>query len=432
MKRVIPIIVSLLLLILGSVASAQDDDVFDIPEALFEEIRTIEETVEATRELPALTEVIRRFPSREEAIAFFTAAYEEELTDDVIFEESQFYRAFDFVDDDFDLEALYIELITDQVAGYYDSVTKEMNTILFSTDELGDDLPVLERFIYAHEYTHALQDQYFDLEAYLTDIEEPDEILAALSLVEGDASFVMQEYMVEYMSENPASMIQVLALSFSDLTAIPDGIPDIMIQELTMPYTAGLTFVTRLLSNGGWDAVNAAFDNPPTSTEQILHPEKYIEGEAPIPVSLAPADPQETLGDGWQLVYERTLGQFYLTEYLGTQLTSREARQAATGWGGDRYQLYYNETTNEIAWVLRILWDTDAEAEAFGGAYASFLNTRLGTSDIASTESAAGSCWQNEDTGEAACFLARDGESIIGFAPNRLLAAELIVAQNQG
>lgn len=415
----------ILVLIVVVPISAQDTATIDISPALIEQLDNLEADVMELRGLDALSPVARFFPTRDQAVATVLRLTEEELTEDYLFEETQFYRAFDFVDDDLDLWDVYATLLADQVAGFYNSNTQEMNVLLLSGDELGDSLPPLERITYAHEYQHALQDQHFDLDTLAEGLEEPDQILAVTSIIEGDATLLMQEYMLLLLQQEPGLALRLMGDILSLGIDVPEGTPAILEAELTMPYLQGMELVATLRNEGGWEAVNAAFANPPISTEQVLHPELYLSGEEPVAVTVA--DVSELLGDDWEMLFTRTLGEFYLREYLDTQLGGRAAGRAAAGWGGDRYHLYYNEATDQHAWILHVVWDTPGDSAEFFNHYQDFAASRLGT-DNATFAPEDILCWQDNATDEALCMLGTD-DVVIAYAPNWELAADMITAQ---
>ena len=127
-----------------------------ISDALLEDLAEIEAATSAIRELEPLTELTVAFPTREELLEFLTANAETEYTDELVLAENQFYRAFDWTDEDIDLFGVTTDLLVDQVAGFYEPELDVMNVIMLDGAELGDSLPVLERATYAHEFVHAL------------------------------------------------------------------------------------------------------------------------------------------------------------------------------------------------------------------------------------------------------------------------------------
>jgi len=421
--------IALLLALLGIVVSgvvAQDGstDEIVISTALQEQLDGMEVAVMELRELAALSPMERDFPTREEAIALLLADVQKQLPDKELFEETQFYRAFDFFGPEVDLWNVYSALLADQVAGFYDSDTQIMHILLLSGEPLGDSLPPFERITYAHEYVHALQDQHFGLAA-LANIEEPDCLYAALALVEGDAMVITEQYMTLLLETEPIVFFELAATALSVDTAVPEETPPILEVELMSPYLDGAELVAVLYDQGGWEAVNAAYTNLPQSSEQILHPEQYLSGDVPLPVEIVEVG--DILGAEWTLLFNRTLGEFYLREYLATQLNSVQANRAAAGWGGDRYGLYYNEVTDQRAWVLRLAWDAPEDAAEFVAAYQEFAGLRMDTT-IDDPVLGDTLCWQNDTEIEALCLLDQ-GDTFIAYAPTWELAAGMIAAQ---
>jgi hypothetical protein len=131
-----------------------------------------------------------------------------------------------------------------------------------------------------------------------------------------------------------------------------DDYPPVLINNLAFPYVSGSRFVGELYRAGGFAAIDAAWANPPQSTEQILHPERYRAGDAPQLVALAPLT--DTLGVGWQQIEDNIMGEFILREYLDQQLPATTAARAALGWGGDRSAVYWNEATGVVL-ALRLV-----------------------------------------------------------------------------
>jgi hypothetical protein len=415
------VIVLLLLLLSVPLASAQDTMV--ISAELEANMQAIEDATSQIRGLEALEPIERHFPTREEVEEYLNTTFDTDLPEEVAWRETQFYIAFDLLPPDTNLRDIYVELLTSQVAGFYDPETKAMNTILLTGDIPEDELPLMEQIVYSHEYTHALQDQHFGLRELGLSAEtaqtSPDRLLAIQALVEGDATVVMTFYMQEATADNPFAAFEMLAqgLETGNLF-LPSGTPPILAHELLYPYEAGAAFVATLVSEGGWELVNRAYtDNLPESTEQILHPQRYLDGDHPQEVTLQPVE----LGDDWTLLHDRTMGEFYLREYLLTQLPRRQVVQAAEGWGGDRYQIYYNEQTEELAWMQRIMWDNADEAAQFDDAYDAFGAARF---EDGTEESP---CWWDND--EALCFVSDDAGSVLAYAPTHEMAKDLLNRQ---
>ncbi len=223
---------------------------------------------------------------------------------------------------------------------------------------------------YAHELTHAL-----GMAAFPDAISEPpptelDARLAWLALREGDARSTMLLWGLDHLGPE-----QLLGATSAQ---VPEGFgaPGWLVEILAVPHLAGATFVSQLFAAGGWDAVNAAYADPPTSTEQVLHYAKYLANEVPLTVE-APLSHRALWRSGWQETQVATMGEAWLAAWLGEFGTDDQtAAIAAAGWGGDRLQLL---TGRDGAWGLgwRIAWDAPLDAIEFAHAY-SGLRDQLG------------------------------------------------------
>jgi hypothetical protein len=277
---------------------------------------------------------------------------------------------------DFDLKNFYNGLYSEQISGFYDSETGEIY-ILKGTSFGGS-----EKLTYAHEFTHVLQDQTFGFEAGLNYNEEACETdsercAAIQSLIEGDASLTEILWFQTYATrEDYKDIVQ----TFEDYASpVLDAAPPYIALDLYFPYEKGFAFVEFLYNEGGYDAVNAAFENPPLSTEHILHPERYPLDK---PVTITLPNLEETLGSGWVLIDQNVMGEWYTYLILSQayeeafQISERQASAAAEGWGGDAYAIYLDEQTDEVIFILDMIWDTAQDADEFMDALAQYANQR--------------------------------------------------------
>ena len=274
--------------------------------------------------------------------------------------------AFGLLNPEDDLGELFVDLLGEQVAGYYDPETDEM-VVVRSGDGDGDELSVSDRVTFAHEAVHALQDQHFDLEIY-TDIRiegTSDESLAITALIEGDATLAQIDYI---LSDVRLARLFLDELESNDVsTESLDRAPPILVATLLFPYTEGQVFAQYLFDEGGWDLINEAYENPPTTTEQILHPEKYLDGEGGIDVRVP--DLSEALGDEWRTLDDDTMGQFLISVVLSdADMSEDQVQVASEGWGGDAYTVVANDDDAVIAWSTE--WDTEEDAAEFATALA--------------------------------------------------------------
>lgn len=311
------------------------------------------------------------------------------------------YAAFDLMEPDLDLRSLFVDLYSEQIAGFYDSEKDKLFVI-------GGAFGPLEKITFAHEYTHFLQDQHYDLEALgLNDENENDEqVLALQALVEGDATALMLEY--AQVGLTYTELVEVATASVGPGQEVLARAPAVIQHELLFPYREGFAFVLALRGNpGGWAEVDRAFAAPPTSTEHILHPDRYLAGDEPLAVTLpdlaAPAG-------AWTLAESNTWGEFRLREHLGLHLPEDQVDAAATGWGGDRYALYRDEAAGQTLLLFRLRWDTPADAAEFAEQYGQWA--------AAAYDTALDAGWW-ERPGAVLHFDGASDESLIVVGPDR-------------
>ena len=265
------------------------------------------------------------------------------------------------------LRKLTLDLQAGQVAGYYSPDQNE----LFVVSRSGRLGPV-EEVTYSHEFTHQLQDQSFDLDKLIVDAtNQSDRALAQLALIEGDAVSVQTAWTVANLDSQELGELLAASLDPAAIDALRKA-PAYLRETSLFPYSDGLNFVNRLIASGGYAAVNAAFANPPTSTEQILHPDKFAPREAPIDAKL-PAGLAKGMGSGWTEVGQDTLGELLLRIWLTQNaVPAAVARVAVQGWGGDRLVLLRSASGDPTIGV-RTEWDTADDADEFAGAASTAL-----------------------------------------------------------
>jgi hypothetical protein len=322
-----------------------------------------------------------------------------------------------------DLFDLAIRLLGEQVAGFYDPRTDEMVVVA------GDDFGSAE-YYYSHEVVHALQDAHLDPHDLMEDLTalNSDEELAVISLYEGDAALTSGAYLDAH-PELAVALLRDMRTGFPELEAAPAAAS----LALIFPYASGFDFVGRLQAEGGWDAVNAAYEDLPDSTEQILHPHKYLERDRPVPVALP--DATAALGDGWSTVITETLGELQTAVLLtapppgtgvdwltGAIELPEPARNAAAGWDGDSLALWENGDQEVLVW--RSVWDTPQDARAFSRALAAFGNERW--DGVFNGESADDIALVTDQV--AARILLDDHEVLYVQAPSLPLADEALAA----
>lgn len=330
----------------------------------------ISETVSEVRGASFLRPVNFRLLTRTEMAAYLASTLEEEK--DEFAKVQELYITLELLDPSVELCTLYLELLGEQVLGLFNLETEQLLVV-------GDSLPLdgLGKMTMAHELVHALQQQRFDARSLVDEAEaNQDQAMALLALLEGDATVSALLYILHLSPIEIADLLQKVSTLGSPEF---DGAPPFIRKTLLFPYEAGAEFLSAIQPDLGiWRAVNDVYKNPPVSTEQILHPSKYKAGETPIAVTLPPE--VTSLGDGWDLLQEDVLGEFFLRTYLESALARPEAVRAAGGWGGDRFQLL-GDSSGRRLFIASIVWDSTADAQEFFGAYQKFTDqTRKWTS----------------------------------------------------
>jgi hypothetical protein len=324
----------------------------------------IEEQVIAIRGLPAADigppELITRAELADELIRIFEADYppEEQAADNAAL------RALGLLGDDEDVAELQLQLLGDSVLGFYDDDERRMVVV---TDA---GLTPNARLTYAHEYTHALQDAAFGLDDVNAGAEDADDAsLARTALIEGDATVTMLAWALENLTQ--AELVEVF-----EQQELPDttGIPSWMVSQLEFPYNEGSLWAGALAGNPlspQFGAIDAAYNDPPDSTEQILHLDAWDPREEPAAVS--EVDLAAAMGDGWEEVDDTPLGEAITRMILEHHGVPRDdALAAAAGWGGDRLTVA-TDAGGGFAVAWRLTWDTPADADEFAEAYRQVL-----------------------------------------------------------
>lgn len=295
------------------------------------------------------------------------------------------YKVLGLVAPKLDCKELMTQLLTEEVAGFYDPDSKKM--VLIVEDGPVEDPGWLGRLLgagpafdkdeqkatLAHELTHALQDQLYDLNKMETPIENDDDMLLAFSaIVEGDATLLMfAEGQDEDLSDmDPESMRAAFRL-MSWMMPLAGGdayrkSPPIFRESLIFPYLQGMLFVLSQAGEGGWESVHELYSRPPESTEQILHPEKYITGsnyDSPQKVTLPDILP--LVSDNWNVLGDNCIGEFQMSIMLKRV---RGGSIAARGWDGDRYTVFQSDD-GDLAEISVSIWDSVQDAEEFATAF---------------------------------------------------------------
>ena len=281
-----------------------------------------------------------------------------------------FWEAAFIVEENASSAEAFTELYGSSVAGFYTGG----RIVIIAEDT---DAVSLDRGTLVHELEHALQDQALTLNVGQQG--PRDERIAGTSVTEGDANYVMDRYQ-DRCEGNWSCIHQSSAGGGPSFGEINQG----LFAAIWVPYSDGPSFVEALYERGGWDAVDRAFESPPISTEQVIHPETYPD-ETPVVV-----DVEDRSSDEWRrLRHTGVFGEATLFASLWSNgaiplghINSDESRwnyshPTTTGWGGDRFVGYTNGTT--YGYVFESVWDTERDATEFYRAYVDLLELHDGT-----------------------------------------------------
>ncbi len=275
------------------------------------------------------------------------------------------WRTIGVIPPDADLLEAYRSYLTGQVVGFYDSITGEL---VYLGDQ-DDDLDLMERLVLAHELTHAIDDQHFDLTRLdaLAGSCRDEEFAAGLGVVEGSAQY----YSLEVILDDPGEVDlgDALGSLIGELAASSTaGVPPFVDALQAWSYAAGQVFVTEIAIAEGNEGVDAALTDLPVSTEQILHPERY---PSDTPTAVDIPDLSGALGDGWGDLDAMEVGEAWLSAMLDLHLDADVAADAAAGWDGGVYRAWTDGT--DVVVALATAWDTPTDAEVFDEALGAWL-----------------------------------------------------------
>lgn len=324
---------------------------------LHAQIDLIQDRVTVVRELKPLSPIERSLMSRQGLRAYLVDAFLEEVTPEEIEANTLRWEVLGYIPPGTDLVQIYIEVLTEQVLGFYALDRK----VLFLISEQ-ESLTASDELTLAHEVTHALQDQHYDLKGMFDRAgNENDLVMAIQALAEGDAVLTSLLYGREFMTT--AQLLEAFQSDMAVGSSVLDSAPLVVRRELLFPYTSGIDFLAEWYTQGRWEAVDRVWRNPPQSTEQILHPEKYQAGDAPIPVTAPDLAP--VLGPEWRQLEENTNGELDWNILIEQYVDAATANEAAAGWGGDRFRLLRRDSDGALVFAARTAWDTELDAQQF-------------------------------------------------------------------
>jgi len=321
-------------------------------------VREVGRIVAGVRDLPTLEQIPVTFPTEHEVAVSLLQRYQEEVPQ----ADLALYAALGLIPP---LDPPPLPDVTAQAARISSLYLPTGRQILLVAGR-GPATPEDELAL-VHALAHALQDRAFSLEDLSPCQPTTDATLALRALIEGDAVLTTARYAGLPPDEDTLTRLARMAADAEEPTYAPlAGLP-LFDRLRTFPYLEGSRWVAALYDDGGWEAVDRAYARVPCSTEQVLHPDRYLAGEPPQAVALPDLTP--ALGAGWTLLQRDTLGEWlvglHLAAYLDDETTAWEA---ASGWAGDLFTWWQDEEGQEVL-VWRTVWDDRNEAVQFEQAY---------------------------------------------------------------
>jgi hypothetical protein len=417
---------------------------------LLEEASAIAEQVARIRGIGLRHEIDKGIRNRAQLRKVLIEKLAEEVSDADIESEAKVYKHLGLMKPETDYKQMLLDVLTEQIAGFYDQHAEELYIMR--------GIPLsLQRPAMAHEIYHAIQDQHFDIEAMTEAIssrENGDFSLARSAMIEGDATVVMIDFSlyeqgalpqkgVTSVVDIPMMANMLRKLSMTDIGALQSMVPNnveggeaigaseisetalskaprMVRKLLVFPYFGGMRFIIDAREGSTWSRVNRIYDNPPVSTEQILHPRRYFDGDQPEHLQFEAAP----VLDRYDPIYDTVLGEYQMRlmveQHLIDENDPKESVRsgivrALTGWDGDRL-LAFEDDDGDVVTAHVSVWDTFDDAREYYRALNEATQVRFpeATASRASGEHGESTCYRFGDdaTGERA-YIERWGDLVL-------------------
>jgi len=315
----------------GGVAAHRNDALARRLSALADRIVS---DVAAVRGLAPRGPIARGVMDRDAIVARLRARTQQEYGPGEVAREGQLLRGLGLIPANLDYEATLYALLEEQVLGFYDPDARRLY--------IADWVPeAAQATTMAHELTHALQDQHFDIGRFTHHVQgRGDAQTAAMAVLEGDATAAMLEFALRPSGRSVRTSPEVVGMIEGQLAANDQprlaAAPRAVRETLLFPYVAGLRMCVARLQAGGWSAIDDLLRRPPESTEQVMHADKLAAREMPVAVD---AEVPAPMRGAWVVAYQDVMGEFGAREFFRASLSEARSDAAARGWGGDRAML---------------------------------------------------------------------------------------------
>ncbi len=372
--------------------------------------KRVEAGVAKLRGLPVKKPVRWKISTKKQVRAYLKKSMAEQYAPGEMQDEGLAMKAFDLIPADMDYKSSVVSLLEEQIGGFYDPKEE----VFYLADWIE---PGAQETIIAHELCHALQDQSFDIDKLVQ--RRPgnsDAVLAQSAVIEGEATLVMMLYSLGDAKQNAdfsmldldgalgSLMIQLSSFQYPEFGKAPEALRN----SLMFPYLKGLKFISYGKRMGGWKEIDRVYSRMPTSTEQVIHPEKYfVNRDEPTPISLDFI--VGLIKSPWKKIYEDIMGEFMTGQLLNKLDDRNEQRRAAAGWDGDRVEVF--EHGENLAWVGLWVFDSEQDAIEFAGAFSKTLPSRTPKFTMEPLEASPTMRWTSSDG--KSCLVSRLADRVL-------------------
>lgn len=377
-RRLALVAALLVVLVAPARASAQQKPTSKAIDELLREADAIARVVSRLRNLPLLKPIRKKIASKNEIRAYIRGRIEKQFSDAELRVQGEVLHHFELIPPKVDYKSYMLEFVTAQLGGYYDP---ELGRLV-----IADWIPIsTQKPVFAHEIVHALQDQHFGLKRFLKrTVGNADATAARMALVEGEGLAVMFLYVSDRLGAKgaislarlPALLSMQIGMMKLMMKQVFPKATDYVIDWQLFPYIEGLRFVAALHERFGWAGLDKVYKRLPVTTEQVLHPEKYLKNELGKLV-------RARLPRSWRrkakILQREVVGEYGLAMLLKSRVDAEVARRAAAGWNGDQMLTLRFGRKGPIAVLLETHWDSLADAKEFLEAYRDFVKRRYPT-----------------------------------------------------
>jgi len=281
-------------------------------------------------------------------------------------------KKFGLVPQDFDLAKNTVDLLTEQAAAFYDFHKKDLCITDWTPSATRE--PAL-----VHELAHALADQNVNLDKFIKQGRKSDDgAMARLAVMEGQASWLMAEYLARKAGQSLAdspTMLDAMAQGVEAAAGqfpVFESEPLYLRETLVFPYSQGMLFQNAVYQKMKQQSFEEVFRNAPVSTQQILHPEKYFSGVTPT----SPALPQLPDAHGYKRIADGTVGELDHSILLEQYCGKEESKAVAPHWRGGAYALMEHHSPERVVLLYAVEWDDAAAAARYFHAYRQVLEKK--------------------------------------------------------